>query len=120
MDYKKIKETAKARNIKVTELAKKAGITTAGFYKIIEQESTTVDTLEKISAAIGVPVQFWWDSEEESKKRFDFGLSEDKKQIRELEKRIALLEEMLEDKRRLLLQAESKISEIENKGKACG
>jgi transcriptional regulator with XRE-family HTH domain len=64
MDYSKIDIKRKELNISQDDLARKAGISKGGLQKIQYNKSTTVPTLEKISAALGVPMTYWFEDEE--------------------------------------------------------
>lgn len=51
-----IKSTLKEKGIKIKDFCKEIGITEQGFAKIIRTNSTKIDTLELISAKLGIPV----------------------------------------------------------------
>lgn len=59
----KIKELAKAKDITIKSLATRVGVTEQGLHKMIKDNSTSVDTLDKISEVLGVnPSIFFEDS----------------------------------------------------------
>lgn len=59
----KIKELAKAKGITIKTLATKVGVTEQGLHQMIKSNSTSVDTLDKISEVLGVnPSIFFKDS----------------------------------------------------------
>lgn len=51
-----IKDLAKQKNLTLDYVAKESGITSQGLYKMMRENSTKVDTLEKIAEVLGVPV----------------------------------------------------------------
>ena len=50
----KIKELAKQKNIQLKQLAELAGISEQGMHKILRQNSTTIETLERLAAILEV------------------------------------------------------------------
>ena len=60
MDYKKLDNYRKEKNLTQAEIAMAADISVAGYQQMIYKEKTTVHTLEKVSAALGVSPAFWW------------------------------------------------------------
>lgn len=63
MDYEKIKFRCKELRIRQEDMCAVAGITTSGLQKIFREKNTTIVTLEKISAALKVPVTYWFSDE---------------------------------------------------------
>ncbi|GHT33183.1 hypothetical protein FACS189434_06720 [Bacteroidia bacterium] len=57
----KIKEIARVKKISLKTLAKYADITEQGLQKLIRENSTKVETLEKIAATLGVSVGIFFD-----------------------------------------------------------
>ena len=56
----KIKDLAKAKNISLKQLADMVGLSEQGLHRLLRQNSTTIDTLERISAILEVsPVVFF-------------------------------------------------------------
>lgn len=62
-----IKELAKQKNLTLDYIAKESGITSQGLYKMIRENSTRVDTLEKIAEVLDVPISCFF-SENDSNK----------------------------------------------------
>ena len=61
MNYQRIIDLAEKRNLSIRKLCELAEITTAGFYKMIKQDSMTVKNLEKISLLLGVQANYFLD-----------------------------------------------------------
>lgn len=57
----KIKEFAEKKNIPLEHVAKDSGITVQGLYKIIRENSTKVETLEKIAKSLDVPISVFFE-----------------------------------------------------------
>ena len=57
----KIKVLAEKKNISLERVAKESGITSQGLYKIIRENSTKVETLEKIAKSLQVPISVFFD-----------------------------------------------------------
>lgn len=51
-----IKDLATRKKISIVELAEKIGISSQGLYKAISENSTRVETLEKIAEVLQVPI----------------------------------------------------------------
>ena len=57
----KIKEIARAKRISIKNLAENVGITEQGLQKLIRDNSTKVETLEKIAHELEVPIGYFFD-----------------------------------------------------------
>lgn len=60
-NLQKIRDIAKARRISLRDLASQIGVTEAGVYRIIKENSTRVDTLEAIAKILQVPISVFFD-----------------------------------------------------------
>jgi len=67
MDFNRIEILRKELKLTQEEIARDAGISTAGYQQMIYKKNTTVSTLEKISKALKVSPAFWWSEETEMK-----------------------------------------------------
>lgn len=56
-----IKDLAKQKNISLKSLAELSGISEQGMHKLLRLNSTSIDTLENIAAALGVPVSIFFE-----------------------------------------------------------
>jgi DNA-binding Xre family transcriptional regulator len=65
MDFKKIETLVNKRFAFVSEFVAASGIANATYYKMMKTQNTNVDTLEKISSALGVSPAYWWTESEE-------------------------------------------------------
>lgn len=63
VDYNRIEIKRKLLKLTQEELAKKANLTRVGYQKIIKKQSSTVETLELLSKALGMEMNFWWEDE---------------------------------------------------------
>lgn len=63
-NFDKIKALAAAKKIKLSDVAIAAGITYQQLNRIVRTQSTSLETLEKIAGAVGVPISFFLDGEE--------------------------------------------------------
>lgn len=84
-----IKEIARKKNISLVELAKRIGMTNPALHKMISENSTKVDTLEKIAEVLEVPITFFF--QELSSQ--DLSLSD---QLNELKQKLRKKEEEFE------------------------
>ncbi len=62
-NFDKIKALAASKKIKLADVAIAAGITYQQLNRIVRTQSTTLETLEKIADAVGVPPTFFLDGE---------------------------------------------------------
>ena len=60
-NFDNIKVLAAAKKITMSDVATAAGITYQQLNRIVRKQSTTIDTLEKIAAALDVPVSYFLD-----------------------------------------------------------
>lgn len=63
-NFDNIKALAAAKKIKLADVATAAGITYQQLNRIVRTQSTTLETLEKIADALGVPVSYFLDGQE--------------------------------------------------------
>ena len=60
MNYNRIKDLAEKMNIPIRKVIEEMGVSVAGYYKMIENKTLTVENLEKISKILDVePVYFF-------------------------------------------------------------
>lgn len=62
-NFDKIKALAAAKKIKLSDVAISAGITYQQLNRIVRTKSTTIETLEGIASALGVPTSFFLEDE---------------------------------------------------------
>ncbi len=60
-NFDQIKALAASKKIKLSEVAERSGITYQQLNRIIRTESTSIDTLQKIADALGVPMSLFLD-----------------------------------------------------------
>lgn len=63
-NFDKIKALAAAKKIKLSDVAIAAGITYQQLNRIVRTQSTSLETLERIAEAVGVPTSFFLEGEE--------------------------------------------------------
>jgi len=63
----RIKDLLRERKISIRDFAKEIGITEQGLQLLIRQNSTKVETLEKIAHLLDVPISTFFDEKVESK-----------------------------------------------------
>lgn len=63
-NFDQIKALAAAKKIKLADVATAAGITYQQLNRIVRTQSTSLDTLEKIADALGVPASYFLESPE--------------------------------------------------------
>lgn len=56
MNYNKIRELVVDKRLSLRKLAMKVGMTQPGFMRMLKNESMTVETLERVAAALKVPI----------------------------------------------------------------
>ncbi len=102
MDYTRIEKLVNERFAFVSEFIAACGIANATYYKMIKNKNTNVDTLERISAALGVSPAYWWTGEEVTV------VQEQKPQYGYVSKRVYddLMEKWNEDRTRMTRQIE--------------
>lgn len=63
-DSSKIKAIAQSKNVSMTSLAEKIGVTRVGLQKIFERNSTNIETIQKIADALDCsPLEFYTEYE---------------------------------------------------------
>jgi transcriptional regulator with XRE-family HTH domain len=102
VDYNQIEIRRKKLKLTQQELAKKANISRVGYQKIIKKQSSTVETLELISKALGVDMSFWWNDETSEDNEIELSYGKAASDI---------IQDLLDDKKRL----KARIDELENK-----
>lgn len=101
-----IKVIASRKQMSLTDLAAKLGMTYVGLSKLIRENSTTVTTLEKIAEALNVPIHFFFMSEEEMNGYKDFSLDKYQELLREN----AALKKEINDLKDKIIRLADKIS----------
>jgi transcriptional regulator with XRE-family HTH domain len=64
MNYSKIRQLQKMNKVSNREISVVVGLTDTGYGKMLENETCTVSTLEKIATYFKVPVSYFFDLEE--------------------------------------------------------
>jgi len=62
-NLQKIKDLAKEQNVRLEDLANEAGITIQGLHKLMRENSTKIDTLEKIARILKVSPSVFLDDD---------------------------------------------------------
>jgi len=62
MDYSLIKKELGYKNISVRDLCYRIDVTEQGLHQMIRKKSMKIDTLERISNVLGLPVSYWFES----------------------------------------------------------
>jgi transcriptional regulator with XRE-family HTH domain len=62
MNYSKLKRIAKDKRMSIKELSEKIGMSETGFHQALNNNTLKVETLEKISDVLEVPIFFLFDS----------------------------------------------------------
>ena len=89
MDSEKIKELCVKRGINIPILSERVGMSRAGLYTAIKNETLTVAVLEKIAEQLEVPIT-------------EFFGGGDSKQVTELNRKFYIIETIARDMRRIL------------------
>ena len=61
MDYSLIKKELEFKDISFRDLCYRIDVTEQGLHQMIRKKSMKVDTLERISIALGLPVSYWFE-----------------------------------------------------------
>lgn len=64
MNYNKIKLLCVEREISIDDLSKKIGMSKAGLYTSMTNNSLKIENLEKIASALNVPISYFFDTDE--------------------------------------------------------
>ena len=80
MNYEKIKETIKEKDIPFMQLCKQVGITSVGLNKALNNRKLYIHILEDISRVIDIPMSYWFRNDSE-------------RAIRQLNERVVQLEQ---------------------------
>ena len=115
MNYSKLHEIRKFKRLTQDELAKMIGISRNQLQNLEKGGSTTVKTLEAISAALGVSMNTWWDGEQETNSELDPGIT---KRLKDLENENRDLRNHLKDKEKIIGLMEKQLALYEGKSKA--
>jgi transcriptional regulator with XRE-family HTH domain len=103
----KIKELCKSRNMTLKELSERIGLSQTGLQGIFKNNSTSIDTLEKICQVFEVPIEFFFSGVETNMVGSDGITIGGKSQMIDVpyseSSRINELEEQIEDKRKIIL-----------------
>ena len=63
MDYSRIKIELEHKGISVRELCCKIDVTEQGLHQMIRKKSMKIETLERISKVLYLPVSYWFEDE---------------------------------------------------------
>jgi len=63
VNLSRIKEIAEERRVTLADVARAAGITSTGLSRLMRENKTRVDTLQKISDFLGVPITSFFNSD---------------------------------------------------------
>ncbi|MCL1868423.1 MAG: helix-turn-helix domain-containing protein [Paludibacter sp.] len=117
----KIKILAKERNIFIRALANAVGITEQGLQLLIRENSTKIDTLEKIASVLNVPISVFFDEnntinqKSDSKNAVDiYSNASNSSSITSYIEKISHLEQLLTEKEKQIILL-NKICEIQYK-----
>ncbi|MGB4655415.1 MAG: helix-turn-helix transcriptional regulator [Bacteroidales bacterium] len=69
INLNKIRHIAKDKKITMRKLASESGVSEPGLYQIMRNNSTTLDTLAKISEVLDVDIRVFFETEEETEQR---------------------------------------------------
>lgn len=61
MNYNKIKILVGEKKFTLEKLAVEVGMSPGGFHKMFKRKTLTLETLEKISEVLGVPMTYWFE-----------------------------------------------------------
>mgnify|MGYP001767211500 CR=1 FL=1 len=104
MDYSLIKRFCDEKGITLPEIAEKIGMSRAGIYSTIEHKTLKVETLEKISDVLSLPISLFFNENENE--NFIFNLSAEinslKNQVKERDEKIDILNIQLAEKNKEL------------------
>lgn len=92
-NLQKIRDLCNTHKLSLKELSEKIGLTQTGLQNVLKNNSTSIETLEKIASVLHVPVSYFFEEEIKVSENKDFEA---------LEKRIKELEEQLEDKKKII------------------
>lgn len=90
-----IKNICEGKKISLPDLAKKIGMSKAGFYTSLNNNTIKVDTLQKIADVLEVDIKYFFGGDPSTS-------SGEAKKVVELEKRVKELDEQLNDKKELI------------------
>ena len=62
MDYSLIKKELGCKNMSVRDLCYRIDVTEQGLHQMIRKKSMKIDTLERISNVLGLPVSYWFEN----------------------------------------------------------
>lgn len=69
MDYSKIRVLMMQRNFSLRNMARTIGVSDSGFKSMMERDTMTIQTLEKISQVFDVPITYFFDDSTTGKKK---------------------------------------------------
>lgn len=110
MDFSKIEEIRKKRELSQEQLAKKAGISLQGYYTIIRKHSTTIKNLEKLSIALDVPMSYWWDDSPSAVA--EAGIQYGSNPIEEIKRLRKQVDDLVDDKTRIKALLDKQAEEL--------
>jgi transcriptional regulator with XRE-family HTH domain len=128
MDFTKIKNLAKKRDLNIKELSEKIEMSEANFYKCINRGSIETKHLEKIAKVLNVPVSYFFDEPEQNGLVINNGnfngnnvsegsrvlikVNEQQHEIDRLKEKLHDKEELIEELRQRLIDKDELIDEI--------
>src|SRR5690242_10012380 len=109
MDYNRLKDLLKERKISVKKLAELIGMSEAGLYQSMKNDTMTIKVLESISEILRVPMRVFWENCDISQKSVGrVGPDVESKGEDLRGKVIALQDELLAEKDRVIKLLEEK------------
>ena len=112
MNHNKLIELFEKQNLTQAKFAKKAGISTNTLQYVLSGNNTTIDTMEAISAALGVSMHTWWDADPVSNSDSDNGI---KRRLKDVENENRDLRNHLQDKDKIISLLEKQLALYEGK-----
>lgn len=109
-----IKEIARKKNISLVELAKRIGMTNPALHKMISENSTKVDTLEKIAEVLEVPITFFFQELSSQDLSLSGQLNELKEKLRKKEEEYAQLSKEIELNIEINENLRKRVAELED------
>lgn len=116
MNYKKIEETIKSKNFALKFfIPKVTGMTVQGFRKAILNETIKLRDVEKISEALGLPMKYWWEENQD-----DFIMKEGNNDNRIGEKERRMYQNVITNLNKIIHDYEEQLGKKETRKRATG
>ena len=106
----KLKEYLTENQISIKELCKEIDMSEGGFHQAVKVNSFKVQTIEKISEFLGVPVAFWFTNDKKPEVQGDNLLL--LREVKYLTEKIVDQNEKLELMRRIIREQEEQIKQL--------